>query len=165
MHDEELAACGIGMHSSGHGQNAFGVLQIVSYAVSSEFTLDAVAGATTSGAVRTSTLDHETADDTVEDQTVIEMLVDQADKIVNGFGCNFRIKLAFDHTAILHSNSNNRILCHNNFLSFGTLCIINSITIILDDSGENVKRRIAADVFFEAGVNRNRSGKCSGGKT
>ena len=44
----------------------------------------------------------------------------QTDKIVDGFGGNFRIKLAFDHTAILHSNSNNRILCHNNFLSFLT---------------------------------------------
>ena len=67
-----------------------------------------------------SALDHETADDTVEDQTIIEMLADQADKIVNGFRCNFGIKLAFDHTAILHGNSNNRILCHNNFLSFLT---------------------------------------------
>ena len=47
-------------------------------------------------------------------------LVDQIDEIVNGFGCNFGIKLAFDHTAILHGNSNNRILCHNNFLSFLT---------------------------------------------
>ena len=118
VHDEELAACGIGMHSSCHRQNTLGVLQIVAYAVSSEFTLDAVAGTTTSGAVRTSALDHETADDTVEDQTVIEMLVDQADKIVNGFGCNFRIKLAFDHAAILHGNSNNRIFCHNSVLSF-----------------------------------------------
>ena len=106
------------MHSSGHGQNTLGVLQIVSYAVSSELTLDAVAGTTTSGAVRTSALDHETADDTVEDQTVIEMLVDQTDKIVNGFGCNFRIKLAFNHAAILHGNSNNRIFCHNSVLSF-----------------------------------------------
>ena len=96
------------------------MLQIVSYAVSSELTLDAVAGTTTSGAVRTSALDHETADDTVEDQTIVKMLVDQTDKIVNGFGCNFGIKLTFDHTAILHSNSNNRILCHNNFLSFLT---------------------------------------------
>ena len=47
-------------------------------------------------------------------------LVDQIDEIVNGFGCNFGIKLTFDHTAILHSNSNNRILCHNSFLSFLT---------------------------------------------
>ena len=118
MHDEELAACGIGMHSSCHRQNTLGVLQIVSYAVSSELTLDAVAGTTTSGAVRTSALDHETADDTVEDQTIIEMLADQADEIVNGFGGNFGIKLAFDHTAVLHCNSNNRIFCHNSVLSF-----------------------------------------------
>ena len=124
VHDEELAACRIGMHGSCHGQNTLGMLQIVGHAVGCKLTLDAVAGATTSGAVRTSTLDHETADHTVEDQTVIEMLVDQADKIVNGFWCNFRIKLAFDHTAILHGNSNNRIFCHNNFLSARTLCII-----------------------------------------
>ena len=83
-----------------------------------------VAGAAHTGAIGTSALDHETADDTVEDQTVIEMLVDQADKIVNGFGCNFRIKLAFDHTAVLHCNSNNRIFCHNDFLSARTLCIM-----------------------------------------
>ncbi len=30
------------------------------------------------------------------------------------------------------------------------------------DSQENVKRRIAADGFFEAGVNRNISGRCNG---
>ena len=114
---EELAACGIGMHSSCHRQNAFGMFQIIGHAVSSEFTLDAVAGAAHTGAIGTSALDHETADDTVEDQTIVKMLVDQIDEIVNGFGCNFGIKLAFDHTAILHGNSNNRILCHNNFLS------------------------------------------------
>ena len=96
------------------------MFQIIGHAVSSEFTLDAVAGTTHAGAIGTSALDHETADDTVEDQTIVKMLVDQTDKIVDGFGGNFRIKLAFDHTAILHSNSNNRILCHNNFLSFLT---------------------------------------------
>ena len=120
VHDEELAACGIGMHSSCHRQNAFGMFQIIGHTVGSELTLDAVAGAAHTGAIGTSALDHETADDTVEDQTIIEMLADQADKIVNGFRCNFGIKLAFDHTAILHGNSNNRILCHNNFLSFLT---------------------------------------------
>ena len=120
VHDEELAACGIGMHGSCHGQNTFGMLQIIGHTVGSKLTLDAVAGAAHAGAIGTSALNHETADDTVEDQTIVKMLVDQIDEIVNGFGCNFGIKLTFDHTAILHSNSNNRILCHNSFLSFLT---------------------------------------------
>ena len=96
------------------------MFQIIGHAVSSEFTLDAVAGTTHAGAIGTSALDHETADDTVEDQTIVKMLVDQTDKIVDGFGCNFGIKLTFDHTAVFHGNGNNRIFCHNNFLSFLT---------------------------------------------
>ena len=118
VHDEELASCGIGMHGSCHGQNTCGMLQIVGYAVGSEFTLDAVAGTAHAGAVGTSALDHKTADDTVEDQTIVKMLVDQTDEIVNGFGCYVGIKLTFDHTAVFHGNSNNRIFCHNSVLSF-----------------------------------------------
>ena len=75
MHDEELGACGVRVHCTGHGENALGMCQIVLKAVVGELALDAVSRAAHSVAVRASALDHESLDHTVEDQSVVESLI------------------------------------------------------------------------------------------
>ena len=91
VHDEELAASGVGVHSSCHGQNAGGVGQVIGESVLGEFTLDIVAGAAHAVAVWASALDHKTVDDTVKNQAVVEALFDKADKVVDCIGGDFRV--------------------------------------------------------------------------
>ena len=45
MHDEELAACAVGVHAAGHADDTTGVLERVVHAVSSKLTLDVPARA------------------------------------------------------------------------------------------------------------------------
>ena len=90
MHDEELGSGGIGGLAACHGQNAPLVPQVVLDPVEEELTLDAVAGATHAGAVRTASLDHKAGDDTVEDQPVVKAVVCKIDKVVNALGCDLR---------------------------------------------------------------------------
>ena len=42
----------------------------------------------------------------------------QADEVVYRNWCDFRIKLSFDHIAVVHGNCNNWILSHNCILPF-----------------------------------------------
>ena len=81
VHDEELAAAGIGMHSPCHGKYAGGMRQIVGYAVLGKLAFDRVAGTAHTGSVGASALDHETIDDAMEDQAVIEAFFYKADEI------------------------------------------------------------------------------------
>ena len=118
MHDEELGTGRVRMHGSCHGENAGCMLQRIVKAILGKFTLDGVAGATGSDTLGAAALDHEASDDTVENQTVVEALVHQADEVVYGIGGDFRIKLCFDEIAILHFKSYNGILCHNTYLLF-----------------------------------------------
>ena len=67
------------------------MFQTVLETVLGKFTFDIVAGATHSGSVRASTLDHEAIDNAMEDQAVIEALLYQADKIIYSIGSNLRI--------------------------------------------------------------------------
>ena len=91
MHDEELAARGVGRLRTRHGDHAALVAEVVLHAVELELALDAVAGAAGAGALRAAALDHEAGDDPVEDQAVIEALVGQGDEVVDGVGSNLRI--------------------------------------------------------------------------
>ena len=75
VHDEKLAAGGVGCHGTGHGQNASGVLEVVLHTVHSELTLDAVARAADADTLRVAALDHEASDDAVEDNAVIEVVL------------------------------------------------------------------------------------------
>ena len=118
MHDKELASCGVRCHGARHGKNAFGMLQIIFYAILRKFTLDGITGASGSVSVRISALDHETLDDSVENQSVIKFFVDQADKIVYGNRGGFRIKLSLYDISVFHSDCYNRILCHKINLPF-----------------------------------------------
>ena len=88
------------------------MLQIVLHAILGEFSFDAVARAAHSGTFRIAALDHEASDHSVEDQTVIEMAADQAEKIVDGNGSDIGIKLRPDHVSVFHGDGNNGILCH-----------------------------------------------------
>ena len=73
MHNEELAACRVGAGGTGHRQNASLMAQVVLKAVKEELTLDAVAGAAHTGAVGTAALNHKAGDDSMENQTIIEI--------------------------------------------------------------------------------------------
>ena len=64
-------------------------------AVGLELAFDAVAGAAAAGSFRITALNHEVLDNAVENNAVIEMFLDQADEVVDGFGSNIRIKPAF----------------------------------------------------------------------
>ena len=95
-------------------------------AVLTEFAFDVISRAAHTGSVRAAALDHETADHAVEDQSIIEALLYEADKVVYGVGSNFRIKLRFHNVAIGHGNGNDRILCHNiiSFIEYSVAIII-----------------------------------------
>ena len=73
MHDEELAACGVGSHGTGHGKNAFCALPGHFYTVLGEFSFDGVAGAAGSVTNRAAALIIKAFDDSVENQPVIEI--------------------------------------------------------------------------------------------
>ena len=111
MHDKELAACGVGGGGTGHAQNTALVLQIVLDAVEEKFALNAVAGATHAGALGAATLNHETGDDAVKDQAVIEVSAAQIDEVCNALGCLLGIQFALDDTAVFHGDLKSRI-CH-----------------------------------------------------
>ena len=86
VHDEELAARGVGGGGTRHAENAPLVLQVVLDAVEKELALDAVAGAAHAGALGAAALDHEAGDDPVEDQAVIKALVGQGDEVGHRVG-------------------------------------------------------------------------------
>ena len=115
-HDKELTACRIGHHGPSHGQHAAVMSQIVLEAVLSELALDGVAGAAHTSSVGTAALDHKAGDHPVEDQAVIIALLDQADKVVDRVGRRLGIELRLDDAAVLHLNSDNGVLCHEEAL-------------------------------------------------
>ena len=49
----------------------------------------------------------------MENQTIVEVFLNQTDEIVDRSRCDFGIKLCLHHIAVFHSKCNNRILCHN----------------------------------------------------
>ena len=111
VHDEELAACGVGHHGAGHGEHAALMLDVVDDAVELEFALDGMAGAAHAGAGGVAALDHEALDDPVEDQAVIEALLGEGQEIVNGDGCDLGVQLGTDDAAVLHFDLDDGI-CH-----------------------------------------------------
>ena len=74
VHDEELASGRVRMHGSCHGKNTWLMLQGIVEAVLTELAFDVVSRAAHTGSVRAAALDHETADNAVEDQPIIEAL-------------------------------------------------------------------------------------------
>ena len=86
VHDEELAARGVGGGGTRHAENAPLVLQVVLDAVEEELALDAVAGAAHAGAFGTAALNHEAGNDSVENQTVIKMVIAQIDEVADALG-------------------------------------------------------------------------------
>ena len=116
MHDEELAAAGVGILSAGHGEHTAIVMQTIGNAVCHEFTLDAVAGATHAGAVGAAALDHEAGNNAVENEAVVIALVCKRNEVINAFGSDFGIELANDLAAVFHFDGYDRIA--HNYLSF-----------------------------------------------
>ena len=91
MHDEELAACGIWVHCTSHGKNSRCVCQIIFKMVLRKFTFDGVTRTAHACTVGTTALYHEATDDSVENQTVIKAVFNQADKVVYCIWGDFRI--------------------------------------------------------------------------
>ena len=104
MHDKELGAGAVRVHGAGHGQNAPLVGQHVFHAVHEELALDGLFRAAGAVAQRVAALDHEAADDAVEGEAVVELLVDQVHKIFHGDGSHVRIELGHDGAVVLHVN-------------------------------------------------------------
>ena len=104
VHDEELAARGVGGGGTRHAENTPLVLQIVFDAVEEELALDAVAGAAHAGAFGTAALNHEAGNDSVENQTVIKMVAAQVDEVANALGRLVGIQLALDDAAVFHGD-------------------------------------------------------------
>ena len=104
VHDEELAARGVGGGGTRHAENAPLVLQVVLDAVEEELALDAVAGAAHTGAFGTAALNHEAGNDSVEDQTVIKMVAAQVDEVANALGRLVGIQLALNDAAVFHGD-------------------------------------------------------------
>ena len=111
-HDEELAAGGVGVHGTGHGQHAPVVEQVVLEAVLGELALDGVAGTAHAGALGAAALDHKPRDAAMEDKTVIKPLLDEADEVVDAVGRHIGVKLGFDDAAIFHFDGDDGILSH-----------------------------------------------------
>ena len=109
MHDEELAAGGIGHHCARHRQDAASMLEIVGNAVHFELALDRVAGAAYADALGVAALDHKAANDAVEDNAVIKLILYQRDKVVDRVGCNLGIKLGLYDIAVFHFDCYYRI--------------------------------------------------------
>ena len=118
VHDEELAAGGIRVHGPCHGKNAAGVLKIIFYAVLGKLALDRIAGTAHAASLRVAALDHESFNDAVEDQPVIEILISKLLKIINGDRGDIRIKLPLHNTAILHCDRNCIFLIHRILLIY-----------------------------------------------
>ena len=116
MHDEELRTCTVGVHSTCHRQYACSMFQVVFHAIVSEFTANGVAGTTHTCAIGAAALNHEASDDTMENQTIIEIVVYQRDKVVYCVRRDFGIQFRFDHAAVFHLKCYNRIFCHVIFL-------------------------------------------------
>ena len=93
MHDEELAACGVRSHGSCHGDNTSLMLKVILDAVSRELSLNLISGTSHACALRVSALNHEAVDDSVENETVIEALLNKRYEILYCDGCNLRIEL------------------------------------------------------------------------
>ena len=87
--------------------------EVIFKAVAGHFALD---GGSAAGAVSfgVAALDHESRDDAVEDQAVIEAFFYQTDEVVYGVRRDFRVKLCFHHIAVFHSNCNDWVR-HNYF--------------------------------------------------
>ena len=109
VHDEELAARGVGGGGTRHAENAPFVLQVVLDAVEKELALDAVAGAAHAGALGAAALNHEAGNDSVEDQTIIKMVIAQVDEVADALGRFVGIQLAFDDAAVFHGDLECRI--------------------------------------------------------
>ena len=104
VHDEELAARGVGGGGTRHAENAPLVLQVVLDTVEKELALDAVAGAAHAGALGAAALNHEAGNDSVEDQTIIKMVIAQVDEVADALGRFVGIQLAFDDAAVFHGD-------------------------------------------------------------
>jgi hypothetical protein len=101
-------------------------------AVGLELAFDAVAGTAAAGSFRIPALNHEVLDNAVENNAVIEMFLDQADEVVDGFGSNIRIKLRFHDAAVFHSDSYDRIfLCHHKYPQPGIRAVVSFLFMLV----------------------------------
>src|SRR2546426_1311390 len=108
--DVELAPRGVGGVGPRHGDGAAHVLLLV------ELVLDRVAGAARTVTFRVTALRHETRNDPVEDQTVVEALLGQRDEVLHRLGRVLGEELDLDHAALLHGDLGRLFHARGSFL-------------------------------------------------
>lgn len=101
--NEELAAGRITILGiPGHGNNAFLMFESVFKAVGAEFSRNKVTGIAQAGSQGTAPLNHKAGDDPVKNQSVIETLLGQGNKVANSIGSNVGIEFNFNNAAAFH---------------------------------------------------------------
>ena len=113
--DEELATRGIGIHRPGHRDDAALMGEGVIDPIGPEFAFDGVARSSGAVAARASALDHETFDDAVEGQSVIETLGNEGGEIIRGYRRRFAVEFDLD-VAVVFDVENDHFLCPFLFL-------------------------------------------------
>ena len=78
------------------------MLKVVGNAVHLELALDRVAGAADADTLRVAALDHEAADDAVEDNAVIEFVLYQRDEVIDRVGSYLGVELRLYDIAVFH---------------------------------------------------------------
>ena len=102
MHDKELRGSGVGVAGTRHGQNTSLVLQVIGHiTVGDELAADGLAGLLIELGSHATALDHESTDDTVKDQTLVESALHQGEEILNRLGCLVGTKLHHDLTQLI----------------------------------------------------------------
>ena len=91
MHNEELTASGIWMHSTSHRENTRGMCQIIFKTILRKFSFDGVARTSHTSSVWTTSLNHEAADHSMENQSVIEAFFYETDEVIYCIWGDFRI--------------------------------------------------------------------------
>ena len=86
--------------------------RILLESVSAEFPADRITRTAHAGPLGVTALDHESRDDAVEDQPVVETGTCQRDEIADGIRRVVRIEFGSDDASVFHGDGYNWILCH-----------------------------------------------------
>ena len=109
-HDKKLRTGGVRAHTARHGQDAQCVLERIFKTVAGELAADGITGAAHAGALRVTALDHESWNDTVEEEAIVKTAVGQRDEIADCLRRVLRVKLALHYASVLHGNGKDRMI-------------------------------------------------------
>ena len=117
VHDEELRTGAVVRLRARHGQNTALVRNIIGKAVCRKFALNLFLRTAHAVAHRIAALNHETLDDAVKSQTIIEALIHQLHEVCNGDRRGISVQLSSDRAIVLNVDLN--IVRRNHRVSSG----------------------------------------------